>query len=254
VTGSDESGWHHVADDSAPPTLLLLRKSLSAQWNGFVAFMCQQPTVCVDIGTICSPLNAPLTLLEAECGRKDYVNDKSQWPIANRTRDLTTCSAVPQPTAPPLVTKRKIFHVAQWYTKNTWVLRTVFGRRFQRLTAAMFFLTIINSAECLYRWRLFGMWRDCRCECSSPWRGHGLLQVLHFQTDTRFHATRVNVLWFRRIREARLSLRHFARNSRMVRITECKYFYQISSKSDEKKMRAKLNVRHFFPRTNRASW
>jgi hypothetical protein len=32
------------------------------------------------------------------------------------------------------------------------------------------FLTIINSAECLYIWRLFGMWQDNRYECSTPWR------------------------------------------------------------------------------------
>jgi len=44
-------------------------------------------------------------LLEAEstpgpqCGRKDYVNVSNT--IGNWTRDLPTCSAVPQPTAPP---------------------------------------------------------------------------------------------------------------------------------------------------------
>jgi hypothetical protein len=32
-----------------------------------------------------------------QCDLKDYVNDT----IANRTRDLPACSAVPQPTAPP---------------------------------------------------------------------------------------------------------------------------------------------------------
>jgi len=66
------------------------------------------------------------------------------------------------------------------------------------------------------------------------WMQHSVLQVLHFQTATRFHATRVNVLWFRPITEARPSLRNFLRNSRTVRITMCKHLYQISSKSDEK--------------------
>jgi hypothetical protein len=46
-------------------------------------------------------------LLEAEstpgpqCGQKDYVNENSIDTIGNRTRDLQTCSAVPQPTTPP---------------------------------------------------------------------------------------------------------------------------------------------------------
>jgi len=42
------------------------------------------------------------------CGRKDYVNETSNDTIGNRTRDLPACSAVPQPTAPPRVPRRKI--------------------------------------------------------------------------------------------------------------------------------------------------
>jgi hypothetical protein len=33
-------------------------------------------------------------------GRKEYVNKNSNDAIGNRTRDLPTCSAVTQPTAP----------------------------------------------------------------------------------------------------------------------------------------------------------
>jgi len=46
-------------------------------------------------------------LLEAEstlgpqCGRKDYVNEESQWNRRESNRDLPTCSAVRQSTAPP---------------------------------------------------------------------------------------------------------------------------------------------------------
>jgi hypothetical protein len=36
-----------------------------------------------------------------KCGRKDKVNEKSRWPIGNRTRDLPACSALPQPITPP---------------------------------------------------------------------------------------------------------------------------------------------------------
>ena len=36
-----------------------------------------------------------------KCGRKEKVNEKSRWPIGNRTRDLPACSALPQPITPP---------------------------------------------------------------------------------------------------------------------------------------------------------
>jgi hypothetical protein len=48
-----------------------------------------------------------LFLLEAEptpgpeCDRKDYVNEKFQWRHRESNRDLSACSTVPQPTAPP---------------------------------------------------------------------------------------------------------------------------------------------------------
>jgi hypothetical protein len=36
-----------------------------------------------------------------QCSRIDYVNEKSNDTIGNRTHDLPACSAVRQPTAPP---------------------------------------------------------------------------------------------------------------------------------------------------------
>jgi len=73
-------------------------------------------------------------LLEAEstpgtqCGRKDYVDEKFQWHIGNRTRDHTVCSAVPQPTAPP---RAPVFLaddlIVFWlftHSSYVWLLRT----------------------------------------------------------------------------------------------------------------------------------
>jgi hypothetical protein len=62
-------------------------------------------------GKVVSPMHRPPLppmkyswysfLLEAECGRKDYVNEKANETIGDRNRDLPVCSAVPRPTAPP---------------------------------------------------------------------------------------------------------------------------------------------------------
>jgi hypothetical protein len=38
----------------------------------------------------------------SQCGRKNYIDDKLQWHLRNRTRDLPVCSAMSQPTALPL--------------------------------------------------------------------------------------------------------------------------------------------------------
>ena len=56
-------------------------------------------------------------LLQAEstpwpqCSRTDYVNENSNDIIGNRIRDLSVCSAVPQPNAPPRATVTCYYHV-----------------------------------------------------------------------------------------------------------------------------------------------
>jgi len=45
----------------------------------------------------CSKLES---IPKPKCGRKDYINEKSNDTTGNRTRDLPACRAVPQPTAP----------------------------------------------------------------------------------------------------------------------------------------------------------
>ena len=57
----------------------------------FVAFTTQEINlVCISVGRMSRP----------QGGREDYANKNSIDTIGNRTRDLPTCSAVPQ-TAPP---------------------------------------------------------------------------------------------------------------------------------------------------------
>ena len=51
----------------------------------------------------------------SQCGQKDYVNDKFNDTIGNRTHDLLTCSAVSQPTAPP---RPPYFAIAGTYSKR----------------------------------------------------------------------------------------------------------------------------------------
>jgi hypothetical protein len=70
--------------------------------------------------------------LEAEatpgpyCGRKDYVNEKFQCHMGNRTRDPTACSTVPQTTAPlrtpvngTMNCKKMYYLLNQWNMSKT---------------------------------------------------------------------------------------------------------------------------------------
>ena len=110
-------------------------------------------------------------LLEAEstpgpwCDRKDYINETANDTIGNRTRDLPTCSSVPQPTAPPLQlvrnvnkiylrhrikykTDKNIYQTRRWYVSYSHVLQncgtSVSNVCFKGLTvrAHMFFLWV----------------------------------------------------------------------------------------------------------------
>jgi hypothetical protein len=79
----------------------------SAQEGGKVVSPTHRPPLPPRKHSWYSFLSEAESTARPQCGRKDYVDDSTR----NRTRDLPTCSAVPQPTAPPRASKKRVLKV-----------------------------------------------------------------------------------------------------------------------------------------------